>query len=101
MGLNGLHLKVNPMDLFGHVEPKPELRDIGNQRESVAEEKARLCKRLNEILRSTPKRLNSASVNEVRAWKISHSESLKVLKSSKSSRQELQQRIVAMSAYLE
>jgi hypothetical protein len=41
-------------DLFGHVEPAKEFRDIRNTRESVADEKARLCLELNSLCRTPP-----------------------------------------------
>lgn len=41
-------------DLFGYAEPAAPFRDIRNTRESVAEEKARLCLELNAICKTPP-----------------------------------------------
>jgi hypothetical protein len=41
-------------DLFGHIEPSAPFKDIGNQRPSVAEEKAQLCLTLNRLLQTPP-----------------------------------------------
>lgn len=41
-------------DLFGHAAPTPAFVDIRNQRESVAEEKARLCMELNALCKTPP-----------------------------------------------
>jgi hypothetical protein len=83
-------------DLFGHIVTPPEFRDIRNQRESVAKEKARLCHELNLLCKTPPRSLNSASINTVRAWRITHKASARVLASKDSSRSELQS---AISSY--
>jgi len=49
-------------DLFGFEPPRAKFTDIRNQRESIAEEKARLCMELNELCR-TPPPLARRSVN--------------------------------------
>lgn len=85
-------------DLFGH-DSSVEFVDIRNQRASVAEEKAALCKQLNELLRRTPKFLATASIQGVRAWKDRHKVALKVLQNKNSSRGELQAQINQMSEY--
>lgn len=41
-------------DLFGYTHPTPEFKDIRNQRPTVAEQKAILCKQLGELLRVAP-----------------------------------------------
>lgn len=41
-------------DLFGFEAPRAPFRDIRDQRPSVAEQKAILCKRLGELLRTPP-----------------------------------------------
>lgn len=45
---------MSAADLFGFVAPAPEFVDIRNQRESVAEEKARLCLELNGLCKTPP-----------------------------------------------
>jgi hypothetical protein len=86
-------------DLFGYVEERPEFKDIRNQRESVAEEKARLCGELNTLLRRTPKASAIASVQQVTAYKHAHKAALKVLQSKASSRQELATAINNMACW--
>lgn len=66
-------------DLFGFNQPTAPFSDIRDQRPSVAEQKAILCKTLGELLRTTPPRINSASINETRAWKDAHARAQKVL----------------------
>ena len=86
-------------DLFGQSEVRPEFKDIGNQRESVAQEKARLCAELNTLLRRTPKPSAIATVQQVTAYKHAHKLALKVCQSKASSRQELQCAINSMNAW--
>jgi hypothetical protein len=76
-------------DLFGHIVEREPFVDIRNQRESVAEEKARLCQELNSLLRATPRSLASASIQRVREFKHAHKQCLRVLQNKGSSRQEL------------
>jgi len=85
-------------DLFGH-DSSGGFVDIRNQRPSVAEEKAALCKQLNELLRRTPKFLATASIQGVRSWKDRHKAALKVLQNKNSSRAELCASINSMSEY--
>jgi hypothetical protein len=88
-------------DLFGPVEQAPTapFRDIRNTRESVAEEKARLCLELLGLCRAPPRSLNSASVNRVREWRAAHKSALKVLASKASSRGELSSAINSMRSF--
>ena len=83
-------------DLFGYAQERPEFKDIRNQRESVAEEKARLCGELNVLLRKTPRASAIATVQAVRVYKQAHKVALKVLQSKTSSRQELLSAIASM-----
>lgn len=86
-------------DLFGQVVERAPFVDIRNQRESVAEEKARLCQELNTLLRSTPKALATASIQQVRQFKLTHMQCLMVLSCKTSSRQELQSAIGSMQGF--
>jgi hypothetical protein len=86
-------------DLFGHTAPTPGFKDIGNQRESVAQEKARLCQELNALLRTTPKAHRIASVQQVIKYKHAHKLALKVLQCKTSSRHELQSAITSIAAF--
>lgn len=86
-------------DLFGHViEPAPFV-DIRNTRESVAEEKARLCMELNGLLKTPPQSLGAASIQTVRAFKYAHKTALKVFANKTSSRGDLQSAISSMRAF--
>jgi hypothetical protein len=75
------------IDLFGQVPqpPRTPFVDIRNQRESVAEEKARLCLELGALCKTPPRSLSSASINRVREWRAAHKGALKVLGSKQSS----------------
>lgn len=86
-------------DLFGHTEERVAFKDIRNQRESVAEEKARLCGELNSLCRKTPKAHSIATVQQVTAYRHAHKAALKVLQSKTSSRQELQSAISSMLSW--
>ena len=86
-------------DLFGFNPLQAGFVDIRNQRDSVAEEEAELCKLLNDLLHKIPKGINSASVNKVRQFKKDHARCLKVLSSRRSSRSELLGAIESMRAY--
>lgn len=86
-------------DLFGHTAPAPAFVDIRNQRESVAEEKARLCMELNALCKTPPRSLNSASINVVRAWRATHKQACKALASKDSSRADLQSAINSMRGF--
>lgn len=87
------------MDLFGYTPPRAPFRDIRNQRDSVAEEKAQLCGILNRMLRTVPESIRGASINKTRAYMADRDRCLKVLKSARSSRVELQGAISTMRQY--
>jgi hypothetical protein len=86
-------------DLFGHVAPAPEFVDIRNQRESVAEEKARLCMELNSLCKTPPRSLGAASIQVVRSWRAELKNAMKVLASKDSSRQQLTAAISTMRGF--
>jgi hypothetical protein len=86
-------------DLFGHIEPSAPFKDIGNQRPSVAEEKAQLCLTLNRLLQTPPRALGAASIQRVREWRYSHKQALRVLQNKASSRQELLTAINTMQGF--
>jgi len=76
-------------DLFGHVQPKPEFRDIRNTRPTVAEEKAALCLELSRLCRVAPKSVAQGSINTVRAFTGELSRARKVLNKKTSSANDL------------
>jgi hypothetical protein len=86
-------------DLFGHVEVSAPFKDIRNTRESVAEEKARLCQELNALLRKTPPASQIASIQQVKAFNTAHASALKTLRSKTSSRAELTSAISSIKAF--
>lgn len=87
-------------DLFGHIEEQQPFVDIRNQRESVAEEKARLCMELNVMCKRAPRFLSDASVQTVRAWQYAHKSAMKTLACKDSSRQQLSTAIESLRSYL-
>jgi hypothetical protein len=86
-------------DLFGNVVEREPFKDIRNQRESVAEEKARLCQELNKLLRRTPKPSAIATIQLVTGYKAAHKHCLKVLQCKTSSRQELLTAVTSMRGW--
>lgn len=86
-------------DLFGYAAERAPFVDIRNQRESVAEEKARLCRELNELLRRTPKASAIATIQLVTGYKAAHKSALKVLQCKTSSRQELTSAVTTMRGW--
>ena len=87
-------------DLFGYAAPVASFKDIRNQRESVAEEKARLCLELNALIKRAPQFLSTASIQTVRAWQITHKAARKTFSSKGSSRAELLRAIDSLRKYL-
>lgn len=86
-------------DLFGHAAPRPEFKDIRDQRPSAAEEKATLCHELNRLLQTPPRSLGAASIQRVREFKHAHKQALRVLQSKGSSRPELLAAINSIKAF--
>lgn len=86
-------------DLFGFVAERPAFVDIRNTRESVAEEKARLCLELNALCKAPPRSLGAASIQTVRAWRLELKNAQKTLAAKDSSRQALQSAINSMKAF--
>ena len=92
---------MNQVDWVGSAAlPKP-FRDIRNQRDSVAEEKARLSLELHDLLARVPMVAKNGSVNAVREWKATHTECKKVVESSRSSVHELRSAINRMRRFSE
>lgn len=86
-------------DLFGYTPPRAPFKDIRPQRDSVAEEKAILCKQLGELCRTVPESIRSADIRRTREWVACMERAKKVLSSKRSSRVELQGAIEQMRAY--
>ena len=86
-------------DLFGFEPPRAKFTDIRNQRESIAEEKARLCMELNELCRTPPRSLGAASIQAIHAWRVEHKAALKTLCAKDASRQQLRAAINSMRRF--
>ncbi|GHC72794.1 hypothetical protein GCM10007320_08910 [Pseudorhodoferax aquiterrae] len=86
-------------DLFGYTPPLTPFKDIRNQRDSVAEEKAVLCARLNAMLRRAPRSIASASVQATRNWQAAHKTAKKVLEDKRASVQQLASAINSMERF--
>jgi len=86
-------------DLFGYTAPRAPFVDIRNQRDSVSEEKAILCRQLNELVRKVPDSIRGASVNKTREWMHVRERCQKVLQNKRSSRTELQSAVNTMREF--
>ena len=69
--------------------PRKAFKDIGNQRPSVAEEKAILAKELGELARRIPPACADWSVNRVREFMDSQEKAAKVAANSRATIPEL------------
>lgn len=86
-------------DLFGFEPAKAAFRDIRNQRDSVAEEKARLCLELNKLCNKVPERIRNADIRLTREWVSALERARKVLGSKRSSVAELKSELENMQSY--
>jgi len=88
-------------DLFGQVPVNYQFIYIRNQKDKVAEEKAIMCKQLNEMVKKIPSKVNSRSINYVREWKTNRERALKTLSNKRSTRTDLKVAIESMMRYEE
>lgn len=86
-------------DLFGFVQPKPIFVDIRNQRDSVAEKKAVLCKLLLEAVRVVPFGICNADVKTVREWRNCCDNAKKTLSNKRSTVNDLEVSLKQMQSY--
>lgn len=84
---------------LGTPPPRHEFKDIRNQRESVAEEKARLCFELNALCKKIPKAIASASIQSTRQWLAVRDSSLATMRSKTSSRAQLMSAIQRLKEF--
>jgi hypothetical protein len=90
---------MTQFDFVGAIPAAP-FKDIGNTRDSTAQEKARLCLELGKLIRSIPPRIKTGgSVNDVRVWKDDHAKCTKVASSPRASTQELRSAISRMQKW--
>jgi hypothetical protein len=81
-------------------EPRKPFKDIRNQRDSVAEEKARLLLELGELInKAPPKLMTGGTVKEVREWKAAREAAAKVAGNRRSSVMEIGYQIKNMRAH--
>lgn len=99
MNTHAANISSSRGDLFGYVEPRPEFKDIRNQRPSTAEEKAALCLTLGELCRKCPASIRGGNVKQVREWRAHADKAQKVLGSRRSSIAELTAAIAQMRSY--
>ena len=75
-------------------------KDIRDQRDAVAAEKARLCLRITELCRTIPQKLRSGgSVQDVQHWKAEREKCLKVSGNKRSSVHELEAAMNVMARF--
>lgn len=85
-------------DLFGFNETR-EFKDIPNQQDKAAEEKAMLCLKLKVLVFNVPESVRSGSVQATRKWVDAQNKAKKVLAKKTSSRSDLQREITIMEQY--
>lgn len=76
---------MNAADLFGYAPPVAPFKDIRPQRNSVAEEKARLCLELGRLCQQVPEWVRGADVRRTRDWLAAVDRAKKVLGNKRSS----------------
>lgn len=86
-------------DLFGYAPPRPAFIDIRNQRDSVAEEKARLCLALGVLCRTVPDSIKTADIKETRRWVSDLERAKKTLSNKRSSVNQLTSAVNQMRSY--
>lgn len=87
-------------DLFDQQGRNVQFRDIRNTRPTVAEEKATLSLELGRLCMSPPRSVVNGSIQTTRAWVEAQKSSLKMVKSSRASVQELTAAITNMRRFL-
>ena len=90
---------MKQLDWVGDVKEKP-FKDIRNQRDAIAEEKARLCLLIKERCNKAPKSIMSGgSINEVSNWKRDREAALKVCSNKRSSAGDLEAALNSMARW--
>lgn len=85
-------------DWVGNRGPEKRLRQHGNTRPTVAEEKARLSLMLAGLCLNPPKDVVSGYVQTVRLWKSRQEAAMKILKSARASVVDLERAIKSFGA---
>ncbi len=91
---------MNQTDWVGApaAESRP-FKDIRNTKETVAEEKARLCMELGQLLKKPPAKVVNGSIQSVRQWQAARAAACKVAGSPRSSVHELRSAITRMEGF--
>lgn len=89
---------MSQLDFVGNL-PQATFKDIRNQRESVAEQKARLCKQIGDICNKVPSQIANGSINQVRAWRLTRDSAMKTAGSSRASVHQLEQALNSMARW--
>ena len=99
--LPALEAKLNQLDWVGGAGGAPEqkFKDIRNQRTSVAEQKAHLCKRIGELCNKVPAKIANGSINITREWRATRDAAMKTAGSSRSSVNQLEQALNSMARW--
>ena len=87
-------------DWVGSLPPRKPFKDIGNQRGTVAEEKARLCLLIGERCNKVPPSVTQGSVQTVRQWRECREKAMKVAGNKRSSVQELTSALSSMGRFV-
>ena len=93
-----LEAKLNQLDWVGGA-PERKFKDIRNQRESIAEQKAHLCKRIGELCNKVPPKIANGSINITREWRATRDAAMKTAGSSRSSINQLEQALNSMARW--
>jgi len=80
---------MNQVDFVGDLPPGKPFKDIRNQRDSVAEEKAVLCKLIGERCNKAPQSVVQGYVQTVRQWQEARKKAMKVAGNKRASVSEL------------
>lgn len=89
---------MSQLDWVGDVKERA-FRDIRNQRTSVAEQKAHLCKRIGELCNKVPQKIANGSIQETRAWRMTRDSAMKVAGSSRASVNQLEEALNSMARW--
>lgn len=79
--------------------PERKFKDIRNQRDAVAEEKAVLCKQIGSICNKVPKNYSQMDVIQIRSFKKDREAAMKVAGSKRSSINDLTAALSNMQRY--
>jgi hypothetical protein len=93
---------MSQLDFIGGAQEQPArpFKDIRNTRSTIAEEKAALCLELGRLCLRVPPSVANGSIEMTRNWVGAQKTSMKLVKSSRASVQELTSAIGNMRRFL-